>query len=241
MIEKVEGIIISEVAYGDTSKIVNIFTKEHGIIGVIAKGAKSMKSRLRAVTTKFTYAYFHVYYKKDKLSLLKEVDIIDPLTNIKTDLKLIGYMSYVTELATQVYKQNSDENIFSLYIEIVKKLNEGLEPIVLSNILEIKYLDYLGISLNLNSCINCGNKKDIVTVDPDQGGYVCKNCYRGERIVPLAIIKLLRMYYLVDIKTITSLNLKDENIGQVNYFLTKYYERYTGLYLKSKDFLEQIA
>ncbi len=241
MIEKVEGIIISEVAYGDTSKIINIFTKEHGIIGVIAKGAKSMKSRLRAVTTKFTYAYFHVYYKKDKLSLLKEVDIINSLSNIKKDLKLIGYMSYVTELSTQVFKQNSEDNIFALYIEIVKKLNEGLEPIVLSNILEIKYLDYLGISLNLNSCINCGNKKDIVTVDPDQGGYVCKNCYRGERIVPLTIIKLLRMYYLVDIKTITSLNIKVENIEQVNYFLTKYYERYTGLYLKSKDFLEQIV
>ena len=223
MIEKVEGIIISEVAYGDTSKIINIFTKEHGIIGVIAKGAKSMKSRLRAVTTKFTYAYFHVYYKKDKLSLLKEVDIINSLSNIKKDLKLIGYMSYVTELSTQVFKQNSEDNIFALYIEIVKKLNEGLEPIVLSNILEIKYLDYLGISLNLNSCINCGNKKDIVTVDPDQGGYVCKNCYRGERIVPLTIIKLLRMYYLVDIKTITSLNIKAENIEQVNYFLTKFY------------------
>ena len=200
-----------------------------------------MKSRLRAVTTKFTYAYFHVYYKKDKLSLLKEVDIINSLSNIKKDLKLIGYMSYVTELSTQVFKQNSEDNIFALYIEIVKKLNEGLEPIVLSNILEIKYLDYLGISLNLNSCINCGNKKDIVTVDPDQGGYVCKNCYRGERIVPLTIIKLLRMYYLVDIKTITSLNIKVENIEQVNYFLTKYYERYTGLYLKSKDFLEQIV
>lgn len=240
MIEKVEGIIISEVAYGDTSKIINIFTKKHGIIGVIAKGAKSMKSRLRAVTTKFTYAYFHIYYKKDKLSLLKEVDIIDSLIKIKTDLKLIGYMSYVTELSTQVFKQNSDENIFSLYIEIVKKLNEGLEPIVLSNILEIKYLDYLGISLNLSSCINCGNSKDIVTIDPDQGGYVCKNCYRGERIISPTIIKLLRKYYLVDIKTITSLNLKDENIEQVNYFLTKYYERYTGLYLKSKDFLEQV-
>lgn len=240
MIEKVEGIIISEVAYGDTSKIINIFTKKHGIIGVIAKGAKSMKSRLRAVTTKFTYAYFHIYYKKDKLSLLKEVDIIDSLIKIKTDLKLIGYMSYVTELSTQVFKQNSDENIFSLYIEIVKKLNEGLEPIVLSNILEIKYLDYLGISLNLSSCINCGNSKDIVTIDPDQGGYVCKKCYRGERIISPTIIKLLRMYYLVDIKTITSLNLKDENIEQVNYFLTKYYERYTGLYLKSKDFLEQV-
>lgn len=241
MIEKVEGIIVSETPYGDTSKIINVFTREYGIIGVMAKGAKSMKSRLRGVTTKFTYAFFHIYYKKDKLSLLKDVDIIDSLNNIKTDLKLIGYMSYITELSTQVFKQSNDTNIFSLYIEAVKKLNEKLEPIVLANILEIKYLDYLGIALNLSSCINCGNKKDIVTVDPDQGGYVCKNCYRGERIVPLAIIKLLRMYYLVDIKTITSLNLKEDNIEQVNYFLTKYYERYTGLYLKSKDFLEQVA
>lgn len=241
MIEKVEGIIVSEVPYGDTSKIVNIFTKEHGLIGVIAKGAKSMKSHLRGVTTKFTYAFFHIYYKKDKLSLLKDVDIIDSLNKIKTDLKLIGYMSYITELSTQVYKQNNVNEIFPLYIETVKKLELGFEPIVLSNILEVKYLDYLGISLNLESCINCGNRKDIVTVDPDQGGYICKNCYRGERLVSLAIIKLLRMYYLVDIKSITSLKLKKDNIEQVNYFLTKYYERYTGLYLKSKDFLEQVA
>ena len=97
MIEKVEGIVISEVAYGESSKIINIFTRSFGIVGIICKGAKSMKSRLRAVTTKFTYGYFNIYYKKDKLSTLVSVDIINPLKNIIEDLTLISYLTYLTD------------------------------------------------------------------------------------------------------------------------------------------------
>ena len=71
MNKEVEGIIIREKDYGDTSKIIDIFTKEHGIIGVIAKGAKILKSPLRSVTSKFTYGLFNIYYKENKLSTLK--------------------------------------------------------------------------------------------------------------------------------------------------------------------------
>ncbi len=34
MVEEVEGIVISEKAYGETSKIINVFTKEYGILGM---------------------------------------------------------------------------------------------------------------------------------------------------------------------------------------------------------------
>ena len=44
MIEKVEGIVLNVRSYGETSKILNVLTKEHGIIGLMAKGAKGMKS-----------------------------------------------------------------------------------------------------------------------------------------------------------------------------------------------------
>ena len=64
MITKIRGVVISETAYGDTSKIINILTKDKGIIGIMCKGAKSMKSKLRAVTTKFTYGDFHMYYNE---------------------------------------------------------------------------------------------------------------------------------------------------------------------------------
>lgn len=241
MITKIEGIIISEVAYGDTSKIVNVLTKDHGIIGVMCKGAKSLKSRLRTCTMKYTYGFFHVYLKEGKLSILKDVDIIDDFSHLKTDITLISYMAYVVELASQVTKQNDDPAIYGLLISILKKMNAGLNPRVLTNILEIKLLDYLGVSLNLDSCVRCGNKTNIITIDPDAGGYICQNCFQNERLVNPKTIKMLRMYYLVSIDSITELNIHEDLIYEIDYFLNKYYERYTGLYLQSKGFLQSIT
>ena len=88
MISKFEGIIISETPYGDTSKIINIYTKEHGVIGVMCKGVKSLKSPLRTKTLKYTYGYFHIKYNEKKLSQLIDVDIINNFTNIKNDITL---------------------------------------------------------------------------------------------------------------------------------------------------------
>ena len=68
MVTNVEGIIINSKDYKESSKILDIFTRDYGVIGVIAKGCKSIKSNLRSVTDKLTYATFTIYYKKDKLS-----------------------------------------------------------------------------------------------------------------------------------------------------------------------------
>jgi len=51
---------------------------------------------------------------------------------------------------------------------------------------------------------------------------------------------MLRMYYYVDLDSISSLNISEEVKQEINSFLTRYYDRYTGLYLKSKDFLKKL-
>ena len=241
MLEKVEGIVLKETPYGDTSKIINVLTKEHGIIGLICKGAMSLKSPLRSVTMKLSYGYFNLYYKKDKLSILVSVDIINDFKNIRSDIFKISYASYLTDLVSQVLKGVKEDNIYSDYIETLKKIEEGKDPLIMTNILEVKLLDYLGVGINVTSCISCGNKKEIVTLSSERGGLICKNCYKGERIMPLSIIKVINMYYLVDIKSISKLNIKDNIKEEINNFLTSYYDDYTGLYLKSKDFLKTIG
>lgn len=240
MISKYEGIIITETPYGDNSKIINVLTKDKGIIGIMCSNVKSIKNPLRTKTLKFTYGYFHINYNENKLSKLVDVDIIDNLTNIRGDIELISYMSYITDLTYQVVKQNNDLDIFNIFISTVLKLNEKKNPLILTNILELKYLDYLGVGLNLDSCVKCGSKKNIVTLDPDEGGYICQNCYTNERILDPKSIKLIRMYYLIDINSISDISIKKEIANEINYFLDKYYERYTGLYLKSKDFLKKL-
>jgi len=240
MITEIEGIILNETPYGETSKIINILTKEKGILGIMCKGAKSMKSPLRATTMPITYAKFYIYYKEDKLSTLKDVDLIDSFNNIKQDIMLIAYANYLTELTQQVAKQDFDENLFEIYANSLNKINNGLDPLIITNIVELKYLTYLGIALNLDGCVTCGNTKNIVTLDGDAGGYLCKDCYRDEKIVSPKTIKLLRMYNYVDIKNISTINIDESAKLETNYFLNRYYERYTGLYLKSKKFLDNL-
>src|SRR5574344_1385597 len=240
MITKVTGIIVNTTEYGETSLIMQVFTKEYGIIGIMGKGVRSLKSHLRALTMKLTYGTFYIYYKENKLSILKDVDIINPLLNIHQDITLISYYNYICELATQVYKQSEENEIYELMMQTILKINDKLDPQILTNILEIKLLDYLGVGISLDACVGCGNQTNIVTIDGDRGGLICKHCYRGERMVKPKTIQILRMLYYVDIKSISKLDFKDENKKEIDLFLNTYYSRYTGLYLQSKEFLNKL-
>ena len=238
MLKNIEGIVISETPFKENSKILNIYTAE-GIIGVTSKGCKNLKSPLRTISNKFTYAEFTIYYNEDHLSTLKEGHLLDDLIHIKTDLTLLSYLSYISELVMQVAKQNTSPDIYHMYIATIKKINEGLNPKVMMNILEIKLLDYLGVGINLNACAKCGSNKNIITIDPDAGGYICSKCHTNEIIYDEKTRKMLRMYYLVDIESVSDLKIKDYVIDNINNFLSSYYDRYTGLYLYSKEFLNR--
>ena len=240
MIEKVEGIVLKVTPYKETSRIINVYTKEHNLIGILAKGASSLKSNLRTSTSLYTYGYFYIYYKENKLSLLTQVDIIDSFNNIRNDITLISYMAYLCDLTYQVLKQNEESEIFNILIQGLKKINDKLDPLIITNIIELKYVDYLGISLNLDSCVRCGNNTNIITIDGDAGGFICTNCLNDEQIVSPKTIKMIRMYYYIDIKTISTIKISDVVKNEINNFLNKYYDRYTGLYLKSKEFLNKI-
>ncbi|MDD4548123.1 MAG: DNA repair protein RecO, partial [Bacilli bacterium] len=199
MIEKVEGIIISERDYGETSKIINVITKEYGIIGMIAKGCKTMKSSLRSVTGKLTYGYFHIYYKQDKLSMLSCVDIINNFKNIKTDIEKISYASFLLDLSEQVIRQNNSADIYDLLINGLLKIDEGFDPLVVTNIIELQYLDFLGVMPIIDRCSICGSTTSIATLSAHRGGYICNSCLKNDKIVSDKTIKLIRMFCYVDI------------------------------------------
>ena len=65
-LEEVTGIIVNETNYGETSKILNVITKEKGLISMIAKGCRNLKSPLRSVSSKLTYGKFIIYYKENR-------------------------------------------------------------------------------------------------------------------------------------------------------------------------------
>ena len=198
-VKKIEGIVISANNYSESSKILNIYTKELGIIGVLSKGCRKIKSQLRSASNKLTYGEFIISYKENGLSTLIGVDIIHDLKNIVTDINKISYATYI---------------------------------------LELKYLKYLGIDISIDGCSDCGCSNDIVTLSSDKGGYICKDCYNGETVVSDKTIKVIQLFYYVDIAKLDKVSLAHQTVKEINSFLEEYYDKYSGLYLKSKHFLK---
>ena len=176
---------------------------------------------------------------RERVCCLYQV-VINDFSNIKQDLFKIGYATFLSDLTNQVLKETSSNEIFDLFINGLIKINDDFDPMIIANIIELKYLNYLGVMPILDCCSVCGSNKKIVTVSSFSGGYLCVNCYKNEYIVDEKTVKLLRMFNYVDISKIKELNILPKNKNEINRFLENYYDRYTGIYLKSKDFLTQL-
>jgi len=243
MLDKVEGIVLREVNYGDTSKIIEVFTLKYGLISLIAKGSRKLKSNISYSSNKLSYGVFNIFYKKSKISNLNSVDIINNFSNIKKDIFKISYASYLCDLVFQVVKQVNNENfedIYSLFVSSLKKINEDFDYLVITNIFEVKMLDFLGVTLTLDKCSKCNSLVNIATISDDYNGLLCSKCLTNEKIYDLKVIKYLRMYYYLDIDKISKIDISNKIKNEIDDFLTDYYNKNTGIYLNSKKFLKDI-
>ena len=62
----------------------------------------------------------------------------------------------------------------------------------------------------------------------------------NEKIVDKKTINVLRKLYHVDISKISKIKLSNNTRKEIDDFINEYYDRYSGLYLKSKNFLKSI-
>ena len=47
------------------------------------------------------------------------------------------------------------------------------------------------------------------------------------------------MFYYIDLSKITKIDINNQRKKELSLFIDDYYERYSGLYLKSKNFLQE--
>ena len=110
----IEGIVLNETNYSETSKILNILTKEYGYISVIAKGCRTLKSKIRGISMKLVYANFTISYKENGMSTLIEGMPINSLKYIMLDLTKMNYANYLLDLTKSILKENNNKDLFSI-------------------------------------------------------------------------------------------------------------------------------
>jgi len=182
------------------------------------------------------FCEYTINYKEKGLSTLIEGTTINSFKNIYINMKKAMYAFYLMDLVSQVLKENNNKEIYNLLVPALIKINDGLSPELISNIVEIKLLDYLGVSLNLEECSICGNKDDLITIDIASGGVICKDCYNDGYIMNNKALHLMQLLKKVDISKLETLEITDEEIfKEIDKFIYEYYTSFTGIYIKKKD------
>ena len=233
---KTKGIILNETPFSETSKILNILTEDFGNISVISKGCRNIKNKLHGVSNTMNYCEYTLSYKENGLSTMIEGSTINSFKNIFGDMKKSLYSFYIMDLVKQVLKENNDKEIFYILALALIKINDGLSPELVSNIVELRLLKYLGVSLNLDYCVNCGNTDNLITVSLEDGGVLCRNCYHDGCIFSDKALKLIILLNKVDLSKVNKLEITEDMVfHEIDNFIYEYYSHYTGIYLQKKD------
>jgi DNA repair protein RecO (recombination protein O) len=243
LLSKCEGIVIRTSDYGEANKVVTIYTREAGKIGLMARGAKKPSSRLASLTQLFTYGHFLVQ-KGSGMGTLQQGEVISSMRGIREDIFSTAYASYIVELTDKV-TENDKANpfLFELLYQTLSFMNEGYDLEILTYIYELKMLSVLGLSPCLDQCSICQAKDGVFGFSIREGGLICHRCFEKDpyhfKLTPAAV-KLLRLFYYIDMKRLGSISVKEETKKQLKQVIDGYYEEYSGLYLKTKRFLNQI-
>ena len=117
MLKQVEGIVLKTQDYGETHKIITIFTKDYGKVSAIARGANKPKSRLSALSQIFIQGHFLIYLTKG-LSTVQQGQIVQSHREIREDIIKTAYASYLVELTEKTLEDKQPD--YYIYNELLQ-------------------------------------------------------------------------------------------------------------------------
>ncbi|GER66931.1 DNA repair protein RecO [Weizmannia acidilactici] len=243
MFEKCEGIVIKNTDYGESNKILHIYTREFGKLSVMARGAKKPNSRLAAVSQIFTYGNF-LFQPSRGLGTLQQGEIVSSMRYIREDIFKTAYAVYVIELLDKaVEDKKKNPFLFELLLRTLEYIDEGYDTEIITNIFEMKMLNVLGLYPSMDKCAVCGSRAGAFAFSIRENGLLCDRCFgRDPYRLPLSqpSIRLLRIFYFLDINRLGTISVKESTKKELRQAISMYYDEYSGLHLKSKRFLSQM-
>lgn len=180
---KTKGIVIREMKYRDTSKIITIYTENRGKISVMARGANNPKSKLIGATQVFTLSDFQ-FNSGRNFYFISQVDIINSFYSIREDIERVIYGYYILELVDKsISVEQENKNIYGLLeksLEVLSELKGGFLKFIIAY--EIKFISFLGYKPYLEGCVNCNSKEaKEVRFSIEKGGILCEKCFSQDQ------------------------------------------------------------
>ena len=238
-----EGIVLKTHALGDTSLIVVTYTREFGLLKLVAKAARRTPSRFGYALEPLSRSRFVLYHKPDRdLHLLSQAEVLEPTGSRLADLARLAHGQAALELIDRlVWGEESHTELFDLLVAALQGVT--LAPLAtlpaVTLAFELQVASLLGYRPRLDACANCGGAISPRRLfSPARGGLLCDRCAPAEAgTVTLSADALAGLVLLLsrpvreagDWLELAEVRRTGEILRVVEAFLRHHFQRFQGL------------
>jgi len=238
--EKIQAFVLSTLDYGDSDRIVSLFTLEHGLIKAFARGAKKSRKRFGAALETFARIDAHVRLKNG-LSGIQQAEIQNIYPRIRTDLAGIAHALYACELVEALTPEGHPlPRLYRLHAAYLDRLEAEKPAESDRRFFEINLLNILGYRPSLESCARCNSPfTESVALLQENGDLTCRSCTTGGR--PLTAASLRFLSSCLGTGKFGLIILPSEIRAEVGNLLDNAVAVHADKRLKSLEFLRQVS
>jgi DNA repair protein RecO (recombination protein O) len=147
-VQQQPGYVLHRRPFRDSSQILDIVTRDHGKVAVVARGSRGSKSRLAGLLRPFLPLRVSWVAKSD-LGTLTGAESAGPPAGMVGDAMLSAY--YVNELLINfLHKYDPQPEIYALYEAVLQSLVGSSNVAASLRSFEIEFLSLLGYAVNLD-------------------------------------------------------------------------------------------
>lgn len=169
---------------------------------------------------------------------LKSAKTIDYYRHLHENIEYIAASTLISEASDHLLLQSVDielqQSIYSLLEEAYNALNEEKDTKIIVSIYIAKLLQLFGTSMEVDSCVLCGNTK-VSSFSVSDGGFLCLECAK-KRKQPLLSPNILKAIRYINKAQLSQYDLVKQNIDSkdipIDIFVS-FYETHIGSILKS--------
>jgi DNA repair protein RecO (recombination protein O) len=179
-----ESLVLKSFNLAEADKIVVFFSREHGVVRGVAKGAKRLNSKFGSALEPFTYARI-TYFQKEVLELvsLQRAEIIRSYFAAASDPDFLSQFSYLSDLLLAVSPPHDpNETLFRMVRSCLEAsdMGPGVLPFVVLYF-ELWLLRLSGFSPDWSACDVCSRRLDVDENAALSATFhvVCRDCQRA--------------------------------------------------------------
>jgi DNA repair protein RecO len=162
-IKESEALVLKSYHLSDADRIVVFFTRDHGVVRGVAKGAKRLHSKFGSTLEPFSTVSLTYFQKEDReLVSIQNVELMRSRFDVASHPSFLGAYSYIADLLTAfALPHDADEKLYRM-ISACLSADVGetdLETVKLY--FELWLLRLSGLLPDWSKCENCAREIDL--------------------------------------------------------------------------------